>query len=109
MSERKIQRHVIVIRQLLTATGTFTVPIFVPFVPDEVKVKHLGFYFDATRLGLFTVRCDTLVNQINSNLGMFMDPTMSFSGITYPLTSSPNGSHTFSIYEVGEDGPVTAL
>ena len=102
-----VQRYNYFIQEVLDATGMFQRTIYVPFVPTEVKVKQIGFYqTGAVATGLFWLNCDSLVGQSNSNLGMMIDPTVSFNGITYPLSSSPDGTHTFRVMEedaVSED------
>jgi hypothetical protein len=100
MSERKVRRHVIAIQQILDATGVFTKNIYVPFVPDEVKVKQVGFYGTAALPGMWTINCDSLAGQVNSNFGFVIDPVVSFNGITYEMDRSPNGPHTFRILDL---------
>jgi hypothetical protein len=101
MAHHHIQRYNYFFQQILDATGTFTKPIFVPFVPTEVKVKQIGFQLTGATAGVFNLNCDSLVGQSNSNLGIMIDAIVSFNGIVYPLTSSPDGIHTFRVMEEG--------
>jgi hypothetical protein len=102
MTERKVLRHVVAFQQTLDDTGIFTKSIFVPFVPDEVKVKQIGFYDTGGTPGCFSLNCDSLAGQAGSIFGFFIDSIVSFSGITYQLRESPNGSHTFRVMEDGD-------
>ena len=97
MSERKVQRYVVSIQQVLDTTGVFTRTIYVPFIPHELKVKQIGFFDLGNTVGLWSVNCDSLAQQTGSNLGYFFDPCVSFTGITYALRTSPNGAHTFQL------------
>ena len=108
MSERKIQRYVVLIRQTLDNTGVFNATIYVPFVPDEVKVKQTGLFVTGALAGVFSINCDSLASQSGSSFGIIGDPYVSFSGITYPLGRSVNGSHTFQILTVA-GVPATTL
>jgi hypothetical protein len=99
MSERKILRYSVVITQLLDATGIFTKTIYVPFIPDELRVVQLGLHSNGAILvtGLFSLNCDSLVGQTGSSLGFIVDGNVAFTGVKYPLTTSPNGTHTFRL------------
>jgi hypothetical protein len=101
MTERKILRYNVPMMVTLDATGLFTKTINVPFIPDEVKIKQLCLYLDGKTNGAFSLNCDSLVQQTNSNLGYMIDPSTPFTGITYPLTRSPDGSHTFRVLRSG--------
>jgi len=110
MSERKIsQRYVVPIAQTLDATGTFSKTIMIPFIPNEVHIKQVFFYLNGTTPGIFQLRCDSLVEQSNSNLTFFYDPVAIFTGIKYNLSRSPNGSHTFQVIDTSTGNPTTAL
>jgi hypothetical protein len=97
-SKVKCLRYSIVIRQVLDATGIFNKTIYIPFTPDEVKTKQIV-YNNAGAGGIdaFSLNCDGLVLQQDSNLGFFIDPVVSFSGITYTLGRPVNGSYQFRI------------
>jgi hypothetical protein len=105
-SKVKCLRYSVVIRQVLDATGIFNKTIYIPFTPDEVKTKQIA-YINAGAGGTdaFSLNCDGLVLQQDSNLGFFMDPVVSFSGITYPLNRPVNGSYPFRV--IGADGNPT--
>jgi hypothetical protein len=105
--EQKIQRYHVVIRQVLDATGTFQQTIYVPFVPDEVKTKQICYVNAGAATNAFGLTCDGLSDQSNSSLGFFMDPTVSFTGITQTLGRSVNGIHTFRILNAAGDIAVT--
>ena len=107
MSERKLLRYSYPFQVVITATGKFTRTIHVPFTPDEVKVKQLGFYLTGATAGVFTLQCDPLIGQSNTNLGFFIDPIVSFTGLTYPLGRPITGSFDFTIME--DAMPTTAL
>lgn len=110
MSERKIaQRYAIPISATLDATGVFTKTIYVPFTPNEVHVKQVFFYLNGTTAGIYSIRCDTLVEQSNSNLSFIYDPVAIFTGIKYNLSKSPNSSHTFQIINTSTGNPATNL
>ena len=96
----RLQRYSFLIGQVLDNTGSFSQTIYVPFTPDEVKVKQIGFYLTGATNGIFHLRCDSLVSGMGrSNLGIFIDPVISFNGITYPVGPSVHGSHTFSVQD----------
>ena len=97
--ERKVLRHVVVIRQVLDASGMFNKTIYVPFTPDEVKTKQIVYVNAAAAINAFSLNCDALVNQSDSNLGFFVDPVVSFSGITYSINRSVNGTYTFRVLD----------
>jgi hypothetical protein len=112
MSERKVLRYNYAFQQVCPASGQFNRDISVPFVPDEVKIRQIGFYSVGTAVDVLSLSCDSLVGQSSSNLGFFVDAGVFFPGITYPLSRSPNGSHTFTVLtsvQAAVDGATLAL
>lgn len=98
--EKKIQRHTVVIKHDFDTNNSWSETIFCPFPAEEVKVKQLGFRGDEALVGLYYVRCDSLTGVVGGSMGAFINPIISFTGITYPITSQTiNGSHTLTIYD----------
>ena len=95
-----LRRHNQFVTTVLNATSTFRARLDCPFIPDEVKVKLISFYNTAVSAGTFSIHVDGL-NGMESPIGSFMDPTMSFSGITVPLQSFSPGLFTFHIFQNG--------
>ena len=109
MSERKIsQRYVVPITTTMDNTGQFSKTIMIPFIPNEVHIKQV-FYHLNNLAGMYSIRCDSLVEQTNSNLSFFYDPVAIFTGIKYNLSKSPNGSHTFQVIDLSTGEPATLI
>jgi len=73
MSERKLLRYSLIVSSYLPDPAVFTKNIYLPWTPDELKVRQIGFQFStaAPAVGLFSLQCDTLTNQPGASLGIF--------------------------------------
>ena len=97
-------RHNVYITNLMSNgdPATFTTTLFCPFVPDEVKVRQLGYATDGTNTdGIFAVLCDTLTGSPAAILGSVVDPSVTFAGAIFPLNGSVNGTHLFYMTQSG--------
>ena len=105
--ERKIQRQCFVITRTLDATGRFTADLNCDSQPNEIRVKQISYSDNVTpglRPGSWVIYCDTLVR---GPLGCFIDPCVSFTGISYNINAPVRGSYEFRV--TLNDLPVTNL
>jgi len=94
MSEKKLIRYSVTVAAFLVNPATFTANIYVPFTPDQMKVKQIGFQLGGTA-GVYSLVCDSLTGQAGASLGLFCDPAISYCGLTYDVGRPINGQHTF--------------
>jgi hypothetical protein len=95
----KVLRHNVFITTAVTAAATFNSTIYCPFVPDEVKVKQIAYSSINVDHAVYSLQCRALVGA-SAVLGSFVDPCVSFTGTTFPLSGFMNGTYTFSVYEI---------
>jgi hypothetical protein len=99
--ERKIQRQTVIISQVLDATARFTININCDFNPDEMRVKQISYCDNAVpgaAPGSFVLYCDTLAR---GPLGCFVDPCVSFTGMSYDISSPVRGAYEFRVALAG--------
>jgi hypothetical protein len=93
--ERKLMRKNVTITAALDANARFTSDLFCEFTPDEVRVKQIALFMDATKAGAFLVYCDSLVS--GAALGSIMDGVVSFTATTFPLDRPVSGTYAFRV------------
>ena len=99
MTERKLQRHVQSFSHHIGGVSTFSIDLYCPFKPDEIRVKQVA--YAGTDVKAFTLHCDALLP--TAALTSFMSPCLHFVGMTFPCTTFNTGTYKFSVRWQGVD------
>lgn len=95
MPEIDIRQNIMVaIDFSVLPTSTFSFPVNVEFVPDEMVVRQITFGGDNTRTGIFFV----YTNMIGNYIGSFYDSSTCAPMITYQLGKPVGSNIKFDIH-----------
>ena len=94
--DSKVIQHVFV-NTTLTAYGTFTYIVDVPFIPSKMIIRYCNYFNDGTEASISMIRCNGLIKEPGSFMGAIVDNSSVFSKSVHKMGYPVNGQYLFEI------------